>query len=385
MPLPKVLLVNDHPARGGIGRYVWELDHALRALAPPQFQVDLLLQNMPGPGDPAAWRSPTEPHDGSTVTLQPRPTWAKQTGFGTAYLVNAHLRFPRQLPRGYDLYHFSSQMMGAGVRHAAPAIVTVHDLIALRLGANHPALSTWLRRRHFSALQGARGLIFTSEYSRRDFLGEFDYPEERTCVVHHAASPAFTPRDRTASRQALGLPPERPILLHVGSEERRKNVETLLDALALLVKDAPEILLLRVGGSSARTRNRIARHGLASHVRYFSGLTEDQLVSAYAAADLFVFPSYFEGFGFPVLEAMQAGCPVVAAQATSVPEVTGDAAILVAPMDVSAWAHTVSALLNDPARRAALSAAGKARAADFTWARTARQTADAYQRALGGR
>jgi len=382
MTLPRILLVNDHPARGGIGRYAWELDHALRALAPPQFHLDLLLQNMPGQVDPAAWRLPGEPGDGSTVTVQPRPTWAKQTGFGTAYLVNSHLRFPRQLPRGYDLYHFSSQMMGAGVRHAAPAVVTVHDLIALRLGANHPALSTWLRRRHFQYLRRAHGLIFVSEYSRRDFLGHFDYPEERTCVVHHAASPAFAPRDRTASRHALGLPPGRPILLHVGSEERRKNVETLLDALALLVKDVPDILLLRVGGASARTRNRIARYGLASHVRYVSGLTEDQLVSAYAAADLFVYPSYFEGFGFPVLEAMQAGCPVVAARATSVPEITGDAAILVEPMDVPAWARTVSALLDDPARRTALTAAGRERAAIFTWARTARQTADAYRRAL---
>jgi len=382
MSLPRILLANDHPARGGIGRYAWELDHALRALAPRPFHVDLLLQNMPGPVDPAAWRSPGEADDGSTVTVQARPRWAKQTGFGTAYLVNAHLRFPRLLPRGYDLYHFSSQMMGAGARHAAPAIVTVHDLIALRLGANHPALSTWLRRRHFQSLRRARGLIFVSEYSRQDFLGHFDYPEERTCVVHHAASPAFAPRDRAASRRALDLPPERPVLLHVGSEERRKNVETLLEALALLVKDIPDILLLRVGGASARSRSRIARLGLASHVRYIAGLTEDQLVSAYAAADLFVYPSYFEGFGFPLLEAMQAGCPVVAARATSVPEITGDAAILLEPMDGPAWARTVSALLDDSTRRAALRVAGMERAASFTWARAARQTADAYRRAL---
>lgn len=382
MPPPRILLVNDHPARGGIGRYAWELHHALRALAPPPVHIDLLLQNMPGHVNPDEWHAPADRATGSTVTVQPRPPWAKATGFGTAYLLNSHLYFPRRIPAGYDLYHFSSQMMGAGVRHATPAVVTVQDLIALRLGANHPGLSTWLRRRHFPPLQRARGLIFASEYSRRDFLGQFDYPESRTSVVHHAVGPSFAPRDRTASRDSLGLGRERPVLLHVGSEERRKNVETLLNALALMVKARPDLLLVRVGGPSARTRRRIAHLGLERHVQYRSGLTEDQLTAAYSAADIFVFPSYFEGFGFPVLEAMMAGCPVVAARATSIPEITGDAAVLVEAMDARELAAAIAALLDDPERRAALRAAGMRRASEFTWERAARQTADAYFRAL---
>ena len=378
-----MLLVNDHPPGGGIGRYARELNHALRALDPPPVHVDLLLQNLPGRADPQEWRAPQAPSDGSTITVQGRPRWAKGRGFGTTYLLNSHYYFPRRVPAGYDLYHFSSQMMGAGVRHAAPAVVTVQDLIALRLGANHPGVSTWLRRRHFPPLRRARGLIFASEYSRADFLSAYDYPDSRTSVVHHAVGPAFAPRDRAASRAALGLEQERPVLLHVGSEERRKNVESLLDAMALLVKDWPDLLLLRVGGSSARSRARVARHGLERHVRYRSGLTEDQLIAAYSAADLFVFPSYFEGFGFPVLEAMKAGCPVIAARATSVPEVTGDAAVLVEPMDVAGLAAAIASLLADPARRGTLGEAGIARAAAFTWARAARQTAEAYRQALG--
>lgn len=375
-------MVNDHPTRGGIGRYTLELDYALRALDPPPVHVDLLLQNMPGPVNPRVWRSPDDARDGSTITVQPRPRWAKQTGFGSAYLLNSLLHFPRRVPSGYDLYHFSSQMMGAGVRHAAPAVVTVQDLIALRLGANHPGLSTWLRRRHFPFLRLAKGLIFASEYSRQDFLSTYDYPESRTSVVHHGVSPSIEPRDREASRVALGIDLGRPVLLHVGSEERRKNVETLLDAIAMLVQERPDLLLLRVGGPSSRTRKRIARHGLERHVRYLPGLSEDQLVATYSAADIFVFPSYFEGFGLPVLEAMKAGCPVIAARATSVPEVTGDAAVLVEPMDAAALAGAIGALFDDPVRRAALAVAGMARAETFTWQRTARQTADAYRRAL---
>jgi glycosyltransferase involved in cell wall biosynthesis len=337
---------------------------------------------MPGPVDADEWRTPAEARAGAALTIQPRPRWAKRRGFGTAYLFNSHCYFPRRVPTGYDLYHFSSQMMGAGARHARPAVVTVHDLIALRLGTNHPGLSTWLRRRHFPPLLRARGLIFISEYSRQDFLSAFDYPESRTCVIPHGVSPAFAPRDRAASRRALGLEPGRPVLLHVGSEERRKNVETLLDAIARLVRQRPDLLLLRVGGPSTRGRRRIARHGLERHVRYLPGLSEDQLAAAYSAADLFVFPSFFEGFGLPVLEAMRAGCPVVAARATSIPEVTGDAALLVDPQDAPALADAIDAVLDDPARRVALARAGLARAAPFTWNRTAQQTADAYRRAL---
>lgn len=344
--------------------------------------MDLLLQNMPGIVDPETWRTTAEREAGSRVLVQPRPRWAKATGFGTAYLLNSHLYFPRRIPPGYDLYHFSSQMMGAGVRHAAPAVVTVHDLIALRLGSNHPGVSTWLRRRHFPPLLRASGLVFVSEYSRRDFLSQFTYPEDRTTVVHHGVGGAYAPRDRHASREALHLAADRPVLLHVGSEERRKNVETLLSALALLVRDRPDLLLLRVGGGSARSRRLISRFGLERHVRYLPGLSEAQLTVCYSAADLFVFPSYFEGFGLPVLEAMKSGCPVVAARATSVPEITGEAAVLVEAMDVSGLAGAIASLLDDPPRRAALRDAGMLRAATFSWDRTARQTADAYRRAL---
>lgn len=335
------------------------MDHALRALDPPPVHLDLVLQIMPGRVDPHDWRFPQDSPDGSTITIQQRPRWARGRGFGTTYLLNSHYYFPRRVSKGYDRYHFSSQMMGAGVRSAAPAIITLHDLIALRLGTNHPVVSTWLRRRHFPHLRRARGLIIASEYSRQDCLSAYEYTEARTSPVSHAASPGFAPVDRIASREALGLEPERPVILHVGGEERRKNVETLLDAIALLVGARPDLLLLWVGAPSSLSHARIARHGLEGHVRCCLGLTDDQFVAAYSASDLFVFPSYFEGFRFPVLEAMEAGCPVITARATSVPEVTGDAAVLVEPMDAAALANTIGALLDDPARRDFLGAHGQ--------------------------
>lgn len=378
---PRILLVNYSPPRAGTGRYTRELLHALHATA-PDLAYDLLLQNLPGRPDPAEWRDPKQA--GSRILIQPRPRWAKPRGYGTAFLANSLFYFPRRIPAGYDLYHFTTQMLGAGVRHTTRAVVTVHDLIARRVRGNHSPLSTWLRRRQLVPLREARGLIFSSDFSRRDFLAECDYPAERTTVALLGVEAGLARLTREEARSRLGVDPDRPILLHVGSEERRKNVESLLDALALLTPRRPDLLLVRVGGSSSRARRRIARHGLERHVQYLGGLSDADLGAWYAAADLFVFPSYYEGFGLPVLEAMRAGCPVIAARATSVPEVVGDAGVLVDdPRDPEAFARAIDTLLDDPGRRAALVQAGRARAAEFTWERTAAQTADAYRRALG--
>lgn len=383
----RALLINDHPIGGGIGRYVRHLYNALLELtaAGAEPGVDLLLQNVPGGTTPAEWSRVEGPAEKSRVMVQPRPRWAKQTGFGTIYQFTAYHYFPRRIPPGYALYHISSQMMGHSARWVSPAVVTVHDLVALRLASNHPRIRSWLRRRHLAALMAARRLIFISEYTRRDFLSRYQYPEERTAVIHHGVSDAFFPSDQRAGRAVLGLDENQPVLLHVGSEERRKNVETLLKAVAFLAEERPDLLLLRVGGRSARCRRLIERLGIGRNVRYLHNLAESTLVTCYQTADVFVFPSTFEGFGLPVLEAFRSGCPVVAGDATSVPEVTGDAAILVDPMDARGLAHSVSRVLDDPGLRGTLRSRGGTRAADFTWQRTAALTLAVYRQILESR
>jgi glycosyltransferase involved in cell wall biosynthesis len=382
--MSRVLLLNDHPPAGGIGRYARALYHALLDADRGGLEIDLLIQNAPGRGDAIEWRGTGPAAADSRVLVQPRPRWAKATGFGTVYQLNGWYRFPRRVPSGYALYHASSQMMGASTRHAAPMMVTVHDVIAARLARNHVGLAAVMRRRHLRAVTAARGLIFSSEHTRREFLSLYQYPADRCAVVHLGVAPAFSGGDRASARASLGLPAGQPVLLHVGSEERRKNVETLLAALARLARRRRDILLVRVGGGSSRSRRLIARHGLAAHVRYCSGLTEVDLVRWYRAADAFVFPSLYEGFGLPVLEAMACGCPVVAADRTSIPEITGDAAVLVDdPLDPEALAGAIAGVLDDPALAAALRAAGPRRAAGFTWPRAAAQTLEVYRRILG--
>ena len=382
--MSRVLLLNDHPPAGGIGRYARALYHALLDTDRGGLGIDLLIQNAPGRTAAGDWLATGAGAADSRVLVQPRPRWAKATGFGTVYQLNGYYRCPRRIPAGYALYHATSQMMGASARHVAPAVVTVHDVIAARLARNHVGLAAVLRRRHLAAVTAARHLIFVSEHSRREFLGLYDYPPERCAVIHHGVDPAFVPGDRASARAALGVPAGRPVLLHVGSEERRKNVETLLAALAGLVRRRRDVLLVRVGGGSARSRRMIARLGLGARVRYCSDLAEGDLLRWYRAADAFIFPSLYEGFGLPVLEALACGCPVVAANRTSVPEITGDAALLVAePLDPHALATAIERVLDDAGLAAALAAAGPRRAAAFTWPGAAARTLEVYRSALG--
>jgi glycosyltransferase involved in cell wall biosynthesis len=382
-PARRVLLVSDQPPQGGLGRYARALYHALLDADRPDLGIDLLLQNVAGRRPASDWSSPSPRAVESAILQHPRPRWAKPTGYGKAYQFTSLWYFPRRVPRGYALYHVTSPLMGATVRRVAPCVVTVHDVIPARLPGNAGWLRTLVRRRHLRAVPAAQGLIFDSAHARQEFLSFYEYPVERTAVVPLAAGDGFVPGDRAAAREALGLPAAGPILLHVGAEEPRKNIGTLLEAVRLLRARYPDVLLLRVGPMRSRTRRRVARLGLGEHVRYRGGVSEADLVRHYQAADAFVFPSVYEGFGLPVLEALACGCPVVAGDATSVPEITGAAALLVDPRDADAFARAIGRVLEDSSLAGALRAGGPVRAAAFSWERVARETLAAYRRASG--
>jgi alpha-1,3-rhamnosyl/mannosyltransferase len=270
--------------------------------------------------------------------------------------------------------------MGASVRHVAPAVVTVHDVIPVRLPGNAGWLRSLVRRRHLRAVSGAHGVIFDSAHARAEFLSIYGYPADRTAVVPLATGEGFVPGDRAAARAALGLPALGPILLHVGAEEPRKNVGTVLAAMQRLRSRHPDLLLVRVGGMRSRTRREIARLGLERHVRYRSGVSDADLVRHYQAADAFVFPSVYEGFGLPVLEAMACGAPVACSRAGALREVAGDAAVLFEPRDVGAIAEALRRVAGDRELGAELRRRGMARAAQFDWQTTGQRTVDAYRR-----
>ncbi len=159
----------------------------------------------------------------------------------------------------------------------------------------------------------------------------------------------------------------------------------LVDALGLLRARTDELkhtVLVLAGtdrGSSAAITARAAALGISAALRFVNHSTDDQVVDLMRRASAFVYPSLYEGFGLPALEAMACGAPVIASSAASIPEVVGDAGLLVDPHDVRAWYEALAAILGFPARAAQLRAAGIARAAGFTWRNTALQTCDAYR------
>ena len=262
-------------------------------------------------------------------------------------------------------------------------MLTIHDVSYDR----HPEWYPWRRdplRRAFyrlSALSADR-IITDSSFSRDEIVAAYDIPPDRVDVVPLAAAAAFTTGPR------LPLPPGIPdrYLLHVGDVHVRRNLRVVIDVLA---RAGVYVALVLAGvdrGESASLAARAARHGAAAPRVIAAGpVDEPSLVALYRSARALVYPSRYEGFGLPLLEAMACGTPVLASRSSSIPEVAGDAAVLLDPDDVSGWSYAIARVLEDDAHAAALREAGIGRAALFSWARTAEQTAAVYDRLLGGR
>jgi glycosyltransferase involved in cell wall biosynthesis len=175
------------------------------------------------------------------------------------------------------------------------------------------------------------------------------------------------------------------VILYVGSEQPRKNLPVLLRAVSLVKESLQDILFVKVGrpqwkGAREGLVVNLKNLGLERDVVFLDYVHEDELPLLYNRADVFVFPSLYEGFGLPPLEAMACGCPVVAAGTSSLPEVLGDAGVLVSPDDEEEMAGAILQILTDEALRAELSERGLARASGFTWAATARRTIETYLR-----
>ncbi|MDE3090567.1 MAG: glycosyltransferase family 4 protein, partial [Chloroflexota bacterium] len=207
------------------------------------------------------------------------------------------------------------------------------------------------------------------------------------CGFDAAFHPATHPQETKMFRAQHRLPDK--FILHVGTIEPRKNIARLVRAFARAKRAArlPHRLVLvgARGWKYAEVDAVIEQENMQNEVVFAGYVPQDELPLWYRAADLFVYPSLYEGFGLPSLDAMASGTPVVTSNAAALPEVVGDAALLVAPEDEAALADAIVCALTDPARREAMSARGLAQAAKFSWARAARETADIYRAVLAER
>jgi glycosyltransferase involved in cell wall biosynthesis len=273
-----------------------------------------------------------------------------------------------------------------------PYVFTLHDVSMFEHPEFYPsAIRFRLTRLIERGLRQARVVLCISEHCRRSVLERFDLDPERLLVAHHGVSPRFQPVADAARRASvlkrLGVEP--PYLLHVGKYEPRKNLPRLLDAFARVASGRGAGVRLVLAGQPVwqdqSVAAAIARHGLAGRVVELGYVADEDLPALYTEALAFVFPSLWEGFGLPILEAMACGAPVVTSSTTCLPEVAGDAALLVDPESVGDLAAALTRILDEPSLREELRLRGARRAAGFSWRRSAETTLAAYRIALGDR
>jgi glycosyltransferase involved in cell wall biosynthesis len=300
------------------------------------------------------------------------------------------VRLPALLARdNVDLLHAPGYTMPVMTR--IPTVVTIHDTIAMR----YPAYCSWSTYLHYRVMlpwtaARARRIITTTEYTKRDIIDTLGVSPGKIDVVPLAVHHAFRPiEDRSIVRGVVdgyGLPAD--IILFVGNLEPKKNVEMLIEAFGALVNERAIPHGLVLAGRRAWLYKRLLRKvrslGLGDRVYFPGEVPIGDLVSLYNAADVFVFPSLYEGFGIPPLEAMACGVPVVTADSSALPEVVGDAAVTVDPKRPRELIDALRRVLTDDSLRAGMRKRGLERAKRYTWERTARGTVAVYRRAAAG-
>jgi glycosyltransferase involved in cell wall biosynthesis len=287
--------------------------------------------------------------------------------------------------RGVELMHSLASTAPLWGRYRK--VVTIHDLIYARFPDAHSGLrDRGLRVLVPAAARRSDRVVADSASTRDDIVELIGIAPERVDVVPLGLGAvrrgAAADPDEVRARLDLG---ERPVLLSLSAKRPHKNLGALIDALALIASERRPVLVLPGYATwhERELRERAAAAGVLADVRFPEWLSAPELEGLWGLARAFVFPSLYEGFGLPVLEAMARGVPVACSNSSSLPEVAGDAALLFDPRDVAGIAAALERVLYDEPLASSLRERGLRRAQEFTWERTARLTLDVYARALG--
>ena len=309
------------------------------------------------------------------------------TAEASMYSLREQLEIP-WVSRGADLLHvphYSAPLMYQG-----KLLVTIHDLIHITYPTFSRTAAAWIYARpmlHLVARKAAH-IITVSEYSKGQIVERLRVPSSKVTVIHNAVGPHFRclSSDEAFAEIPAGLSMRRPYILYVGNLKPHKNVGTLIRAFALLQKRKVSDHQLVVVGHSKKWKRSLeeecSRLGVEEPVRFIPYVSEELLPKFYAAAEVVVLPSFVEGFGLPVIEAMACGTPVICSRAGSLPEVAGDAAEYFDPWSVEDLAAAIERVIGSSDLRARLRLKGLARAKDFSWDEFARQHYQVYRDVL---
>jgi glycosyltransferase involved in cell wall biosynthesis len=356
----------------GLGRYAEELARGLLASRPADEELALFYN------DPRQ-RRPAPPLDNLPAICLP---WSSKP-WRMAVLAAQLARAPQDSALGHpDIFLATQHLLP---RVGAVSVLTLHDLIFRHLPETHLPLNRWyLNLAVPRFLAAADAIIAISACTRRDAMHFYGVPGQKIHVIYEAADPRFRPVEDQAYlaevRQRYALP-ER-FILYVGTIEPRKNLPVLFQAFkaaGAALAGCRLVVCGKKGWLYDETFASLQTLGITDRVLFTGFVPDADLPGLYTLAEALALPSRYEGFGLPVLEAMGCGTPVVCSNASSLPEIAGDAALLLPPDDVRGWAGALARVASDGGLRAELRARGLRQAATFTWARAAQETRAVYR------
>lgn len=362
----------------GVSRYTFNLAQALANTVLAQDELFMFYE----PGKTTAGQYRIEDLAAHpSVMLRPASGLSRATG--QVALANAL--------RGVEADVYHSPYHWFSFLTNVPTVITIHELSMLYEDEGQPGtwmgkLSQFTMQAQLSLLHRADAIICVSDYLRRQLLDALDLDGDKVHVVYNGVDhsrfhPRYRPEARHRAARILGIEP--PYVLGLANDEPRKNLHTLLHAYALLPKDTPTLVLAGAGSwGQGPIYDMVKEAGIEERVRFTGYVPEATLPDLYAGSRCFVFPSLYEGFGLPVLEAMACSAPVVAGNRSSIPEVAADAALLVDPTNIAAMAEAMNRVLSNKQERDALRAKATGQAAKFSWQRTARETRRVYESIL---
>lgn len=363
----------------GIARYLRNLYGEMARLAELELSYytgRTVTTILPPLADPVKWSKAT-----AAIWRLPDPA---------VFLLRAlhWLRYEQGLRRvcakkSFDLYH-ETAFVPAKLR-TVPTVYTIYDLSLRRYRQHHPRERVWffdffLPRR----LPYANHILTISEFIRQEVMAEFNLPAAMVSAVPLAADPLFSPRPRAEVLRVLGryrLPAD--YLLFVGSLEPRKNIALVIAALRAARCEIPLVLAGWQGWGRKDWLEEARAAGLAARLYCTGHVPDEDLVALYQGATALLYPSLYEGFGLPIVEAMAVGCPVICSRAASMPEVAGEAALLIDPARSEELAAAIERVVEESALRAELVRLGFQQAASFSWERTARETLAVFHKVAG--
>jgi glycosyltransferase involved in cell wall biosynthesis len=381
-----------HRPLTGIGRYALELARGLRAHPGISHTACFSMGRWLAWEDLAVVAGPAQDSTGSAFSsLQSKISAARARMAKSRYAVGMYqLLTPpiyewRLRQHSDSIFHSPNYFLPP---HKGTSVATIHDLSHVWYPRFHPAARVdFLNRALPDSIQRATYLITDSEYVRREVIERFQWSPERIASIPLGVDAVYRPisaGELTPLLASLGLQPGH-YSLFVGTVEPRKNIGTLLSAYTRLPGEVRRAYPLVICGSSGWNSDdlhqRFESATREGWLRYLKFVPQGLLPSLYAGARLFVYPSIYEGFGLPPLEALASGVPVLSSNTSSLPEVVGESARLLEPMDIDAWVHGISTGLSDDEWYRSAKVVGPEHAKQFTWAKCVAATVKAYQSA----